>query len=85
MKKFEIINNMWIKQLVFSEKGKMLEIAKINSISFITSSTTDLSYIRYTIHLQTDSGSGLRFTYTDVEKNQYENDLDFFENLLCNK
>ncbi len=86
MKKFEIVNDKWIKQLDFEiwEKSFLSRAAKINSISFISSFETATQY-RYLIRLQTDSAESLSFHYTDIEKDQYYSDLKFLENLLYNQ
>lgn len=82
MKKFEIINNYWIKQLVFNAKSDKSAAIKISAISLINSWESD---DKFCINFFSYGKSLLQFFYNNSEKEQFENDLLFFERLLFNQ
>lgn len=86
--KFEIINSTWIKQLVLegiNEKLKALKISAITTISSNCGIDNNGEETHYMIFFNDTGNSNLRFYYSKSEKEQYENDLVFFEELLYRK
>lgn len=80
MKKFEIINGKWIKNLDLKGASSFSTI-KISSIDVIgSSSSTGYSEI-----FIGTGGANLSFTYSSTEQTQYKSDLEFLENLLFNQ
>jgi hypothetical protein len=80
MKKFEIINNRWIRKLVLKE-GFLYSAVKISSINQIYSFTIDGGESLH-LNLHDESGANIDFLYSKTEHVQYKEDLAFFENLL---
>jgi hypothetical protein len=79
MKKFEIVNNKWIKELALGEYGLSSAI-KISSISHITSSSIDGGKTS-SISLYIESHR-IEFKYGITEQTEYKDDLAFLEKLL---
>jgi len=89
MKKFEIVNNKWIKKIGI---GDFTNAIKINTISKIQSGFSEKDYngyvkpFPYSIFLSTDCDDmALDFNYSKSEKEDYEKDLKFLEDLLYNQ
>lgn len=82
MKKFEIINNQWIKQqdLATDLTGKLSAAIKISDVAFITSQY-DSNRTSITLWICTSSGN-LPFIYYKTEFDQYKEDLALLEKLL---
>jgi len=89
MKRFEILNDRWIKQLNiknivsdYSTTTSILYALKISSITHINASSNLANgYLTFSISLGTD-GCSFYFEYNKDEENEFKNDLSFFENLL---
>jgi len=81
MKKFEVINNEWIKGNFGNSLEKIvIRAMKINTISVIDSQ--NFKNVEYSITLRSNCNECLWFAYNLSEKKQYEADLCFLENLL---
>jgi hypothetical protein len=87
MKRFEIINNKWIKAT-----GSSVNSIKLDSVSRILSGFNDKDYNGYEIldpykiFLSSDGNTmAMCFTYKKTEKEEFEKDLNFLENLLYNQ
>ncbi|MCW3124616.1 MAG: hypothetical protein JWO03_274 [Bacteroidetes bacterium] len=93
MKKFEIISDKWIRQLVFDESyagTRLFSAIKIDSITNIHGYFNEIGFQGlFRIKLMSDMGSGfsdgIHFVYKSSEKAEYESDLKFFEQLLFNR
>ncbi len=83
MKKFEIVNNRWIKQIDLSinPNSYSFNAIRINDVSFISGSVELIGTSNYYILIYT-SGGKLFFQYESSEEKQYKEDLIFFEKLL---
>jgi hypothetical protein len=89
MKKFEIINNTWIKKLDLkktvdtSTHIEIMNAAKISSISRTWAYSFEMfGRIEYHICLMSDCGTSLEFIYEKSQEQEFKNDLIFFENLF---
>ena len=86
MKKFEIVNGKWLKNLNLSqapEYSTLSSAIKISSITQIFSSShTYGGVITYSINLWLESGGRIEFKYVSTEKVQYKDDLDLLEKIL---
>ncbi len=81
MKKFEILNDRWIKQLDFGVNPDSFSFAaiKLSDVSCISGNIYDTN--DYRIWIST-SGGHLLIVYKSSEGIQYNEDLTFLEKLL---
>ncbi|EFK97924.1 conserved hypothetical protein [sediment metagenome] len=91
MKKFEIINDKWIKSIPQHQSETNISAMKIKSVSLIQSEIVSAEYekeyhVRYFISLTGCSDDvNLTFRYKTEEIEQFKSDLEFLENLIYNK
>ena len=84
MKKFEIINNKWIKMIYSGKEFSNIALVaiKIDDISKIDCKSPSTSYGH--IHLYGHSSDiSVEFIYEIEELNQFNEDLGFFKKLLA--
>lgn len=88
MKKFEIVNNTWIKQLKFKDSGNnytksQFSALKIDCITYWYTTVFDVgSGINHHISLSGNFGIAIDLHYKADEAKEYQEDLLFFTNLL---
>ncbi len=83
MKKFEVINNKWIKMIYSGKEFSNIALValKIDEISKIDCKCPETSYGH--IHLYGHSSDiSVEFIYEIEELDQFNEDLIFFKNLL---
>lgn len=85
MKKFEIINDKWIKTLNENNNRDEYSAIKINDITLMASRKLgeDSTIGSFSIYIRADSNA-LSFYYKKSEEEQYKSDLKILENLLFN-
>lgn len=84
MRKFEIINNKWIKEIIFDKSMQhvVLHAWRLSDISFIFCTTDSKTGGR--IGLNCNSRTAMSFSYSLTEEEEFKKDLAFLEELLFN-
>ena len=79
-KKFEIVNGKWIRQKKYGSGFNSIKINSINSFE----TDADGKYYHITLG-SVNAGEFISFIYEKTDKEEYEADLKFFEDLLFNQ
>ena len=84
MRKFEIINNKWIKEIIFDKSMQHVVLHAWRLSEIIQIFCTSNSKTGGEISLRYNGGTSINFRYSVNEEEDFKKDLAFLEELLFN-